>query len=55
MIDPDILHILKFKGEGAFINGVVAYGVFDGHGVNGHFVSQMIKTNMPSKIFIQKI
>jgi hypothetical protein len=48
MIDPDVLHLLQVNGENHFIQGVRAYGVFDGHGVNGHHVSGMIKSNLPS-------
>ena len=38
MVDPEILHNITVLHKG-FLDGVRAYGVFDGHGVNGHIVS----------------
>ena len=50
MIDPHQLHQLSIP-ENKFIDGVKAYGVFDGHGINGHFVSQFIKNQLPSMLY----
>jgi hypothetical protein len=38
MVNPEQLHSLSVPRNG-FLDGVRAYGVFDGHGVNGHIVS----------------
>lgn len=49
MVDPEVLHLLQLNTtEPVFIRGIRAYGVFDGHGINGHHVSAQIRNTLPS-------